>query len=312
MRLLEEYNISVPSTILTTGIKNPTIKSEDLDYLISLGADIYVRGDKNGNRDMFMIHMDKPENIRVLLSYGLNPNRVVERNNGKGPGRARFSSFRDFLNKNDKAEREILDILDEPIERKYPQSYNVSSPSRETQEKLNICIKDLGKCETDKHDIQLQLILMSHDISNLSEEISRVKGESINDKERINRLNAIKLDLEGKIVLLNIAVENGTLGRKRLIEEIDILKNEIRILRGFTETRGREEEEEDAPNVFQREDSVQRGYECVEPYRKSNATRKSRVDSCVPVEGGIFDNIRTEEGGRFTNKQKCIEVCHID
>ena len=53
------------------------------------------------------------------------------------------------------------------------------------------------------------------------------------------------------------------------------------------------------------------GFECKTPYNRSSATIRQRIDSCVPARGGVFDNVRTATGGRYTNRQKCIEECYI-
>lgn len=106
-------------------------------------------------------------------------------------------------------------------------------------------------------------------------------------------------------------MDEGLLTTNRLREEVVRLKEEIRILRGAApstgEERGSPEQEEEKEPVPDPDPSASSGFECTNPYNRSTATVRQRIDSCVPAQGGIFDNIRTALGGRYTHKQKCIE-----
>lgn len=64
------------------------------------------------------------------------------------------------------------------------------------------------------------------------------------------------------------------------------------------------------PQPTEPEPQPTRGFECKTPFSRFNATTRQRLDSCIPAEGGVFDNIRTATGGRYTHKQKCIEECY--
>lgn len=125
--------------------------------------------------------------------------------------------------------------------------------------------------------------------------MTRFRGHNADFKKTIEKLTLINRDLESKIEMLKEAAGSGNLGEKRLLDEIRMLKEEIKILRGFA----------GSSNI-----PLAKGYECVQPYNRNKANKRVRVESCVPAEGGIFDNIRTAFGGRFTNKQRCIEACH--
>lgn len=50
------------------------------------------------------------------------------------------------------------------------------------------------------------------------------------------------------------------------------------------------------------EEPLEQGFECVKPYSKRSVKTRDRLESCVPAEGGVFDNIRTAMCGRFTDR----------
>lgn len=305
-------------------------KIEMVKELLRHGADISMI-DENGNK---AIHFAESEMIDILIKHGADVNAV--NNDGRTPlfhATYTGSNFRIItllengadINKRDVDGKTCIYHACE-ITRGYPHItslkllllYGAEIPdtkdnwSSEVKELLmsydsNFSLKwsidvigDLSYFHLKKIDeLQSEQNSTERDlkrlINGLGKKVDDINTDSHADQEKIRILNLIKSDLEEKVRLLKTAVENGNMENSRLLREISILMEEIETMKKFTLPA-----------------SPEKGFECVKPFRKSNATIRDRVNSCVPVEGGTFDNIRTADGGRFTNKQKCIEVCYTD
>lgn len=69
----------------------------------------------------------------------------------------------------------------------------------------------------------------------MSEELSTMFSEmTITNNETKERLHMIKNELEGKMAILQKAIEDGKIDKSRLLQEIDILSDEIIMLKRFT------------------------------------------------------------------------------
>lgn len=139
VKLLEEKSIFVHGSTFTERISSKAyglgpITAEVLEYFLSRGADVHYKWDTKDNynankihpKNMFNIHGGKPDTLRVLLSYGLNPDKrdfYVYDNVTSFRGSIQ-SRLGDRFSRMSREEREnhseLLRVLDEPVERKYP------------------------------------------------------------------------------------------------------------------------------------------------------------------------------------------------
>ena len=164
-----------------------------------------------------------------------------------------------------------------------------------------------------------ELSILEDEIGDISARLTRARRESREKDRAIDGLNRAKTSMKQTIRDLRVAVDDGLLTTNRLKAEIERLKEEIRILRGAAPSSGGEGER---PRQPERERYRPRqapvpdpepssGFECKYPFDRDTATPRQRIDSCVPARGGVFDNVRTATGGRYTHKQKCIKECYI-
>lgn len=291
VRILLEEGVSADSTIylIFIGTESPTVIFNAIQYghieivklLVEAGANIEATNKRNETPLFMAAEEGNVEIAMVLLEAGASLSF---------PPKSKWTS-------------DITNLLF-PGERREGIMFGESRDNcDELSGEIRVLKTLLDECNVSKTALKDQLDYMEEEMSAISEKMTRLKGQTANDKRDIETLRGIKATLEEKIGLLNKAVDSGKFDKARLVKEITTLKKEIVRLSRFSDSRD---------TTGDREESTPRGFECVKPFKKSNATRRSRLDSCVPAEGGIFDNIRTTEGGRFTNKQKCIEVCHTD
>lgn len=195
------------------------------------------------------------------------------------------------------------------------------------ESKLLACGQSLETCESEKASMRSQLTSLEADMATISERLERARGASRDDNRTIDDLIRAKTALEQTIRLLRAAVDDGLLTTNSLKAMIAKLQEDIRILREAAGARSRESPEPAPRPQYTEPEPVPdpqptepepvpdpqptRGFECRTPYNRSTTDIRQRLKSCVPAEGGVFDNIRTAMGGRFTNRQKCVEQCYI-
>lgn len=263
-------------------------------------------------------HLNNPPILKLLRSYGADATDVLKTYKNPtlenmfqlpGQGRDRNGDWQQFRVIDGEA---TYKALTEPVEQKYPGFWGCSSndprvPSlnakiERLESQLLACGQSLETCKSEKASMRSQLYGLEDEIAAVSARLTQARTESRNKDLTIDRLERVKVDLEQSIDVLRVAVDEGLLTTNRLKAEIEQLKEDIRILGGAARSAGEREERDPPPTS---------GYECRTPYNRDTATMRQRIDSCVPVEGGVFDNVRTATGGRYTNRQMCIEDCYI-
>ena len=270
----------------------------DVNEKTSINETLLHKASRKGHAEVVRELIKNGADVNAKDNGGLTPLDIASQN-----GHDEVVS--ELLGTNTKAQVELLRNENERLK----EQMKSMKDNTTCQESLSSALSKLQECETEKASVKEQLETLGEEISDISAQMSRVRGESVRDKEDVSRLNLIIHDLEDKIDILNQVSKSGTMENQRLLSEIFILKEEIETLKTFVDNRT-DTPEPDTYESTQEEEQIEKGYECVKPFRKSGATRRDRLDSCVPAEGGVFDNIRTALGGRFTNKQKCIEVCY--
>lgn len=282
-----------------------------------------------GSAPILQKYLNFPSIIKLLRSYGADITLL------RGLGNYGHNSFdnivrgytdrRYYISDSEHGEPMIVrDVertvkaLTDPVELKKPRWTDGTSddprvPSltakiERLESQLLACGQSLATCESEKAFMRQELSSLEHEIGAVSERLARARGISREKDRTIDGLNRAKAAMEQTIEDLKTAIDNGLLTTNRLKAEIERLKEEIRILKGAA-PREREGDgsAQEAP-VPDPEPSS--GFECTYPYNRGTATTRQRLDSCVPAQGGVFDNVRTATGGRYTHKQKCIEECY--
>lgn len=313
---------------------------ELLEFYLEQGANpdtLYAYRDKRAtyktwHAPVLQKYLNYPSIITLLRSYGADITKLVDhghRSRGTVRQYVLGISQSDVID-HDSKKNEALRVQDpeatikaltDPVELKFPRSSGGSdsnSPEMSSmrakierlESQLLACGQSLETCESEKASMRSELSSLEDDMSNISETLTRARGESREKDRTIDGLNRAKTSMQQTINDLRTAVNDGLLTTNRLRAEIERLKEEIRILRGVAPSSGERERERprQAP-VPDPEPSS--GFECKYPFNRATATRRQRIASCVPAQGGVFDNVRTATGGRYTHKQKCIEECFI-
>lgn len=282
-----------------------------------------------GSAPILQKYLKFPSIIKLLRSYGAD---VTLLRNHQDSGENSFDNIvrgytdrQYYISDSEHGEPMIVrDVertvkaLTDPVELKKPRWTDGTSddprvPSltakiERLESQLLACGQSLATCESEKAFMRQELSSLKHEIDAVSERLARARGISSEKDRTIDGLNRAKAAMEQTIEDLKTAVDNGLLTTNRLKAEIERLKEEIRILKGAA-PREREGDgsAQEAP-VPDPEPSS--GFECTYPYNRGTATTRQRLDSCVPAQGGVFDNVRTATGGRYTHRQKCIEECY--
>ena len=102
---------------------------------------------------------------------------------------------------------------------------------------LLACGQKLETCESEKASMRSELYRLEDEITAISERLARVRGESREKDRTIDGFNRVKADLERTIELLRVAVDEEVFTTKRLRDEIERLKEEVRILREAAPSR---------------------------------------------------------------------------
>ena len=198
IKLLEEKNIFVNGARYTERLRKK-ITPEELEFFLSRGADvnaIWSTKSFNSNSNAFHVHGDNPESLRILLSYGLNPDkRNIDYT---------LDSFRESVQKRYDSHRhnkynleqsskflQLLRVLDEPVERKYP-SFSPGAPKNiNLEEDLEKMEKEVSEITSKMSTINREAESRQNTINSLSDKIKETGNNlaiCVNRKEELENL----------------------------------------------------------------------------------------------------------------------------